>query len=133
LRLAAGGDPRIRFHGPFAEGEQQRVLASIDLLVLPSVWWENSPLTVLEALASGVPVVASAIGGLPELVAHGDTGLLTPPGDAGALREALEDVTEGRRLAGRRDPVTPITIAEGAHGLEDLYASLAVGPHPARV
>ena len=133
LRQAAGGDPRIRFHGPFAEGEQQRVLAALDLLVLPSVWWENSPLTILEALAAGVPVVASAIGGLPELVAHEDTGLLVPPGDTEALRQALEDVTEGRRLAGSRDPVTPITIAEGSRGLEGLYASLAVGPNPARV
>jgi glycosyltransferase involved in cell wall biosynthesis len=78
--------------------------------------------------------VASAIGGLPELVAHEDTGLLVHPGDTGALREALEDVTEGRRLAGGRDPVTQITIAEGARGLDGLYASLApVGPHPARV
>jgi glycosyltransferase involved in cell wall biosynthesis len=133
LREAASGDPRIRFQGPFPEGEQQRILASIDVLVLPSVWWENSPLTVLEALAAGVPVVASDIGGLPELVADNDTGLLTPPGDADALRQALEDVTEGRRLAERRQPVIPITIDEGARGLEGLYASLAVGPHPARV
>ena len=133
LRQAASGDPRIRFNGPFPEGEQQRILAAIDLLVLPSVWWENSPLTVLEALAAGIPVVASAIGGLPELIAQDDTGLLTPPGDADALRQALEDVTEGRRLAGSREPVTPITTAEGARGLEGLYASLQVGPHPARV
>jgi glycosyltransferase involved in cell wall biosynthesis len=134
LRRAADGDARIRFHGPFAEGEQARVLSSIDVLVLPSVWWENSPLTVLEALAAGVPVVASAIGGLPELVAHEDTGLLVRPGDADALRDALQDVTEGRRLAGARAPVTQITVADGALGLEGLYASLApVGPHPARV
>lgn len=134
LRRAADGDPRIRFHGPFPEGGQRGVLASIDLLVLPSVWWENSPLTVLEALAAGVPVIASAIGGLPEIVSEGDTGVLVPPGDVGALRQALEDVTEGRRLAGSREPVTQVTIAEGARELEELYASLArVGPHPARV
>ena len=134
LRRAAAGDPRIRFRGPFPEGDQRKILASIDLLVLPSVWWENSPLTVLEALAAGVPVVASAIGGLPEIVAHEDTGLLVPPGDAGALQKALEEVTEGRRLAGIRAPVTHVTVIEGAKGLEGLYASLVpVGPHPARV
>lgn len=134
LRRAAGGDPRIRFHGPFGEGEQERVLSAIDLLVLPSLWWENSPLTVLEALAAGVPVIASAVGGLPEIVAHGDTGLLVPPSDPGALRGALEDVTEGRRLAGGRTPVPLLTVAEGARQLEGLYASQArVGPHPARV
>jgi glycosyltransferase involved in cell wall biosynthesis len=134
LRRAAAGDSRIRFRGPFPEGGQQKILTSIDLLVLPSVWWENSPLTVIEALAAGVPVVASAIGGLPELVAHGDTGLLVPPGDAGALGQALEEVTEGRHLAGARDPVTLVTVSDGATGLEGLYASLVpVGPHPARV
>ena len=78
--------------------------------------------------------MASAIGGLPEIVAHEDTGLLVPPGDAGALQKALEEVTEGRRLAGIRAPVTHVTVIEGAKGLEGLYASLVpVGPHPARV
>jgi glycosyltransferase involved in cell wall biosynthesis len=134
LRREAEGDPRIRFHGPFAEGEQERVLSAIDLLVLPSVWWENSPLTVLEALAAGVPVVASAIGGLPEIVADGDTGLLVPPSDPAALRQAIEDVTEGRRLAGGRDPVSLPTAAEEAQELEGLYTSRPrVGGDPARV
>ena len=134
LRREVEGDTRIRFHGPFAEGEQERVLSAIDLLVLPSVWWENSPLTVLEALAAGVPVVASAIGGLPEIVADGDTGLLVPPSDPAALRQAIEDVTEGRRLAGGRDPVPLPTAADGARELEGLYASRPrVGGDPAGV
>ena len=134
LRRMAAGDPRIRFHGPFPEGEQSRVLASIDLLVLPSLWWENSPLTVLEALAAGIPVVTSATGGLPEIVAHGDTGLLVPAGDVEALRQALQDVIGGLRLAAARAPVTLVTVEEGARELEQVYAALApVGPHPARV
>jgi glycosyltransferase involved in cell wall biosynthesis/GT2 family glycosyltransferase len=134
LRRAADGDPRIRFHGPFAEGDQPRVLAAIDLLALPSVWWENSPLTVLEALAAGIPVVASAIGGLPEIVADGDTGLLVPASDVEALRRALEDVTGGRVLAEGREPVPLSTAADGARDLEELYARRArVEPHaPAR-
>jgi glycosyltransferase involved in cell wall biosynthesis len=134
LRREAEGDMRIRFHGPFAEGEQERVLSAIDLLVLPSVWWENSPLTVLEALAAGVPVVASAIGGLPEIVADGDTGLLVPPSDPAALRQAIDDVTEGRRLADSRGPVPLPTAAEEAQELEGLYASPPrVGGDPRRV
>ena len=132
LRRAAEGDPRIRFHGPFAEGEQPRVLSAIDVLVLPSVWWENSPLTVLEALAAGIPVVASVIGGLPEIVAHGDTGLLVPASDVEALRRALADLTEGRVLAEGREPVQLPTAADGARELEQLYARRArVGPHDA--
>jgi glycosyltransferase involved in cell wall biosynthesis len=134
LRRAAEGDPRIRFQGPFPEGEQPRVLSTIDLLALPSVWWENSPLTVLEALAAGIPVIASAVGGVPELVSHDDTGLLVPPSDPEALRNALEDVAEGRRLRGGRDPVPLLTAAAGARDLEKLYTPVpAVGRHPARV
>ena len=64
LKAAAGTDARIRFRGPFAEGEQARVLAELDVLVVPSIWWENSPLVVLEALAAGLPVIASRTGGI---------------------------------------------------------------------
>jgi len=57
--------------------------------VVPSVWGEPCPTTALEAAASGTPLVASRIGGLPDLVDAGTTGLLVPPGDAGALACAL--------------------------------------------
>lgn len=57
--------------------------------VLPSVCPETFGIVVLEAMASGRPVVASRIGGLPDVVCHPETGLLVPPGDAAALREAL--------------------------------------------
>lgn len=52
--------------------------------------WEGTPLAVMEAMAAGLPVVASAVGGVPELVVDGETGLLIPARDAAALAEALE-------------------------------------------
>ena len=123
LRRAAAGDPRIRFHGGFAEGEQARILAGLDLVVVPSVWWENSPLVVLEALAEGVPVVASAIGGLPEIVPDG-AGLLVPPGDVGALSAVIVEAVAGRVLADALPPLALKTIDEGARELLGVYASL---------
>jgi glycosyltransferase involved in cell wall biosynthesis len=120
LERAAAGDPRIRFRGAFAEGEQPSVLAGLDALVLPSIWWENSPLTVLEAMAAGVAVVASRSGGVPEVVPEG-MGLLVPPGDAAALRSALADVAAGRKLGDARPAVALKTVAEGAAELEALY------------
>jgi len=89
----------------------------LDLLVVPSTWWENSPLTVLEALAAGVPVVGSRTGGLPELIEDGRTGLLVTPGDAAALRTALEDVVQGRKLA---EPLPPLPLKTASAAAREL-------------
>jgi glycosyltransferase involved in cell wall biosynthesis len=121
LRRAAEGDARVRFRGPFPEGAQDAVLHSLDVLVLPSVWWENSPLVVLEAQGRGVPVIASAIGGVPELVT-GDSGLLVPPGDREQLRDAIRSVLDGLRLAGALAPLPLQTVAEHAAAMEGFYA-----------
>jgi glycosyltransferase involved in cell wall biosynthesis len=121
LRRSADGDPRVRFHGPFPEGGQDAVLDSLDVLVLPSVWWENSPLVVLEAQGRGLPVIASAIGGVPELVT-GDSGLLVPPGDRPQLAGALASVREGVRLAGALAALPLQTVAQHAAEMEGLYA-----------
>jgi glycosyltransferase involved in cell wall biosynthesis len=124
LQRRAASDARIRFHGPYAEGEQQGLLSGLDLLVVPSLWWENSPLVVLEALAAGVPVVASATGGVPELVSDGISGLLVPPGDEARLQDALWAVISGRALAGTLPPLPIRTVAEEALAAAALYASL---------
>jgi sugar transferase (PEP-CTERM/EpsH1 system associated) len=86
-------------------------LAAMDLFVLPSIS-EGLSNTILEAMAAGLPVVATRVGGADELVSHGRTGLLVPSGDVDALARALDDVArcadtraamgaEGRRLAER--------------------------------
>jgi glycosyltransferase involved in cell wall biosynthesis len=76
------------------------VLHQACLLVLSSVY-EALPNVVLEAMAAGLPVVATSVGGLPEVVSPGETGFLVPPGDAGALAAALDNVLAApeRRLA----------------------------------
>jgi glycosyltransferase involved in cell wall biosynthesis len=98
--------------------------------VLPALWWENCPMAVLEAGAQGVPVVASSVGGIPELVEDGGTGRLVPPGDAPALAAALTGLLDrpdvaawmGRaawaRVRDRHDPATHV------RGLLDLYAEV---------
>src|SRR5207248_1164577 len=82
------------------------LLAGCDVFCLPSEM-EGLPLVVLEAMAQGKPVVATAVGGTPELVVHGETGLLVQPGDvealAAALAQLLADPEQARRMgeAGR--------------------------------
>lgn len=73
--------------------EVAEVLPSIDVLVVPSLW-EGFGLTALEAMVAGVPVLASSVGGLPEVVEHGKTGYLVPPGDAKALANGIEWMLE---------------------------------------
>lgn len=79
----------IRYLGWLDATEKQRFWNAIDCLVVPSVWREPAPLVVNEAAERGVPVIASAVGGIPEMVADSCRELLIPPGDVMALVEAM--------------------------------------------
>jgi len=68
-------------------------------IVVPSRWPENCPLVVLEAMASARAVIASRVGGIPELVRDGKEGLLVPQGDAALLRQAIVRLGDDRELA----------------------------------
>jgi glycosyltransferase involved in cell wall biosynthesis len=121
LRTTAQNDERVRFVGPVSPAQHERLWPSIDVLVLPSLWWENSPLAVLEALAAGIPVVASRTGGVPEILPPG-AGVLVSPGDVEGLRATLGEVVDGRLFAGPLDPLPLKTVHEGALELAALYA-----------
>ena len=82
------------------------VLASVDVCVVPSVWQDAFPLSVLETMAAGKPVVASSVGGIPEIVEHDVTGLLVAPADEGALAAAISALL--------RDPVRAERLARAA-------------------
>ncbi len=72
-------------------------LLKMDLLVLPSLFGEGLPMVVLEAMAAGVPVVATRVAGTAEAVRHGRDGLVVEPGDAGQLAAAIAELVEGRQ------------------------------------
>jgi glycosyltransferase involved in cell wall biosynthesis len=89
---------------PGARDDVPEVLAALDLFVLSSRM-EGMPLVVLEAMAAGVPVLATAVGGLPKLIRDGETGFLCPPGDEAALRDrvvALRSDPDGTRAVAAR-------------------------------
>lgn len=92
-RLVAGaGDGirrRIELLGYRIGEELQRIVAHARFAVMPSEWRENMPYSVMEALAAGTPIIGANIGGIPELVREGETGLLFPRGDTPALSKVL--------------------------------------------
>ena len=124
LRHRAGRMP-VNFHGRYAPHEVEQVLASLDLLVVPSLWPENRPLVLLEAWRSGLAVVASDLGGLAECVRPGRGGLLFPPGDVEALAATLSDLIASpervEAIARGRPSVKPLNQAAGE--LERVFQS----------
>jgi glycosyltransferase involved in cell wall biosynthesis len=107
-------------------------LAAFDIYVLPSRW-ESMPIGVLEAMAVGLPVVASCVGGLPELVNEGESGLLCPPEDSVALAGALERLISHAGLrasmgeAGRRRQAAEYSLGAMLEGTEAAYERALVG------
>ena len=122
-RMAGGLDP---------EGVR-RALADIDLLIVPSVWYENSPLIILEALATRTPLAVSDLGGMSELVEPGVSGFHFPVGQPAELGELLAGLLRDRSpldtLYPDALPVKPIEV--DAEELESLYEeSLAARQEP---
>jgi glycogen(starch) synthase len=103
LRATAAGMP-VRFLGRLDRAAVTRAYREHDALVLPSIWDEPFAVVPLEAMALGLPVIATAAGGTPEAVEDGTTGLLVPPSDPAALAAAM------RRLTA--DPLGTAALAE---------------------
>ena len=99
LAAELGVADRVRFHGRLATPELQAMLRRAAVAVVPSRWYENQPLAVLEAFASGLPVVGTELGGIPELIKPGVDGGRVPADDPSALAEALRPLLDDPELA----------------------------------
>jgi len=99
--------PGVRWMGVVAHERVPVLLSGIDVVVVPSIWIENSPFVIKEAQAAGAVVVASRLGGMAEAVSDGETGLLFEPGSAGDLRRVLSRLLDEPDLLGRLRARTP--------------------------
>jgi GT2 family glycosyltransferase len=106
------------------------VLADLDVVVVPSIWIENAPFIIREAFAARVPVVASNLGGMAEMVRDGADGLLFPAGDASALAAALRRLLDEPQLlpALRAGIRRPMSIEEDAASLREIYVRSGAKP-----
>lgn len=124
--------PGVSITGPFDHRVVLETLCSVRCLLLPSLWFEGEPMIVIEALAAGTPVLASSLGGIPELLGHGSAGWLTKAGDVGAWERSLQNLSDNADIdakshAARDQYQARHTPSTGLKSLVDSYASLGAG------
>ena len=116
----------ISLEGTVPNNMVSQVLSDIDVLIVPSVWFENSPLTIHEAFLAGVPVIASDFGGMRDLVTDRVNGLLFEVNNPKSLQKAIEQIVYSEDLLSRLSKGIPRvkSIEENGKEMEDLYSSL---------
>jgi len=119
----------VSFFGPFEPLSAPAVMAELDAVVLPSQWDENAPLTLLQARAAGLPIVASDVPGIREVVDTSERQRLVPPGDPRALADALRATLLERNL-GRVASNPVVTRAQHVARVQALYVALTSGDLP---
>lgn len=122
----------IRFMGGFDNKDIAKIFAEIDILVVPSIWYENSPLVIQEAFATKTPVIASKIGGIPELIDDGINGILFTPDNPDDLYRKINLIIESPSLRKkiRHDIKPPKSIEENAREVEGIYGKLITRSNP---
>jgi glycosyltransferase involved in cell wall biosynthesis len=121
---------KIKFHGRFERDDQslRKVYENMDILIFPSICEENSPLVVRESLMTGTPVIASNLGGIPEIIENEINGLLFDPDCAGDLAKKITGLMGNRHLllhlceGAKKTAVLP--IHKHAEEIINLYSRL---------
>jgi glycosyltransferase involved in cell wall biosynthesis len=120
-------DPYVQFWG--FRTDIPEILAQLDILVVPSLQ-EPFGKIIIEGMAMKKPVIASNVGGIPEIIVDGQTGILVPPENAEALRQALESLLENRDMRkkmgieGRKRVEQMFSIDKNVRQTEQIYGRL---------
>lgn len=114
------------YHGPYEPAQLPNLMSEVDWVVVPSMWWENSPLVIQEALCHGRPVICSDIGGMAEKVRDGADGYHFQAGNAGSLREVISRVSSDEKSFDQllQRMRTPPDIRETARRQLELYREI---------
>ena len=120
---------RARFYGGYRPSELPQIIRNVDWVIMPSSWWENSPVVIQEAYLHGRPVICSDIGGMAEKVRNGETGLHFR---VGCVEDLVDRLTEALTTPDLWDRLRaniprPADVAEVARHHADAYAQLVAG------
>jgi glycosyltransferase involved in cell wall biosynthesis len=126
-RLLEATRATVHFVGEYRHDDLPALMEKVDWVVVPSIWWENSPLVIQEAFMYGRPVICSDIGGMAEKVRDGVDGLHVRAGDPESLGETIARAATSRELWSRLRKARPdvYTMDEHVAALTDLYEKLA--------
>ena len=134
--LPGSAGSRVQWMGEYRNQDiVPEVFNRCDAIVVPSIWAENSPLVIHEALQAGVPVITADYGGMAEYVRHGENGLLFAHRDAGSLTEQMQRLADDPLLASRLGSRGYVQSADGnvpdmmehSMAVENIYRSLVCG------
>jgi glycosyltransferase involved in cell wall biosynthesis len=126
LKEIIQGDTRVKFCGTFPNHEIGSMFSDLDALVVPSLWYENSPLVVYSAQAAKCPIIASNVAGISQIIEHGKNGILFNPGDIVGLAGAITDLLNNRGMLQKMSSNAkhPSSIQEYVFRLLSIYRGL---------
>jgi glycosyltransferase involved in cell wall biosynthesis len=128
LKRTATGDSRIEFHGEYDYNDVAKIMEGIDVVVVPSVWYENAPLAISTAQMFGIPVITTALGGMAEMVKDGANGLTFALGDVQGLSRKIRLLADNPQMVIElgRNNLPPPRIEAEAFQLEQLYRRITL-------
>jgi glycosyltransferase involved in cell wall biosynthesis len=126
IEKIAKKDSRTELKGVYNHKDMEDILSNIDVVIVPSVWYENAPLTIMTSLAYGIPVVTSNIGGMSEMIQDGHNGLTFEVGDPSDLCKKIGTIAKNQGLIDsfKRNIQYPIRLEEEAFNTELVYRQL---------
>lgn len=126
LKSKVNKNSDVQFYGEYKFEELPQILDDIDIVVVPSIWWENSPLILLGALAHKIPVIVSDLGGLTEMIKDGENGFTFEAGNIESLAQVLFKIGKNPEILNelKNNIIYPPRIEEEAFEYELIYSGL---------
>lgn len=126
VKKMAEGDNRIEFKGAYNFNDMEAVLENVDVVIVPSIWYENAPLTIMTSLAYGIPVITSNIGGMKEAIQDGKDGMTFEVGNSADLSNKIDLIALNPGIISefKKNIQYPIRLEEEAFNTELVYRQL---------